>query len=66
MQESDSDSSQGAARDFRRDEIRKLEDEGFTVVGKPKPKAKDAKDARNFHDRQHGRKHHHHNKPNDY
>lgn len=53
-------------REFRREEIRKLEDEGFIVVGKPKPKAKDPKEVRSAHDRQHGKKHHHHGQPSNY
>lgn len=61
--ESSSSSSSSEARQFKKDEIRKLEDEGFTVVGKPKPKAKDAKERRAFHDHQHGKKHHHTSRP---
>ena len=64
--ESSSSSSSDEARQFKKDEIRKLEDEGFTVVGKPKPKAKDPKERRDFHDHQHGKKHHHHGRSNNY
>jgi len=41
-------------RNFRRDEIRQLENDGFTVVGKPKPKAKDPREQRQYNERQHG------------
>ena len=44
--ESDSDSSlekDVQVRNFRKEEIRKLENDGFTVVGKPKPRAHDQK-----------------------
>jgi hypothetical protein len=40
-------------RNFKRDEIKKLEDDGFTVVGKPKPKAQDQK---TWHTHEHGQK----------
>lgn len=45
-------------RNFRKEEIRQLEDEGFQVVGKPKPKAKEGQ--REWHEKTHGRKAHHH------
>ena len=58
-----SSSSSEEVRQFKKDEILKLEDEGFTVVGKPKPKAKDPKEVHKYHDRQHGKKFHHHGGP---
>ena len=63
-----SDDDEPEAREFRREEIRKLEEEGFTVVGggKAKPKPKDPREQRSYHDRQHGNKHHHHGKANNY
>jgi hypothetical protein len=59
-EESDSSDSEPEARTFRKEEIRQLEDEGFIVVGKPKPKTRDQKEQKEYHDRQHGKKHHHH------
>jgi len=53
-------------RPFKKDEVRKLEDEGFTMVGKPKPKAKDPTENLIAHGQQHGKKFHHHGKPNNY
>lgn len=63
---SSSSSSSEEARQFKKEEIKKLEDEGFTVVGKPKPKVKDPKERKDFHDHQHGKKHHHHGRSNNY
>ncbi len=59
-EDSDSSDSEPEARTFRKEEIRQLEDEGFIVVGKPKPKTRDQREQKEFHDRQHGKKHHHH------
>lgn len=50
-----SSSSSPETRNFRKEEIRQLEDEGFIVVGKPKPKAKDQQAV---YDHQHGKKYH--------
>ena len=55
-QKSGSSEDEEIVATFKKEEIKKLEDEGFTVVGKPKVKARDQKD---YHDRQHGRKNHH-------
>lgn len=63
---SSSSSSDERGRQFRKEEIHKLQEEGFTVVGLPKPKPKDRDEVRNFHDRQHGKKHHHHGRPTNY
>ncbi len=42
MEEEDNSSdSDPEVRTFKKDEIRQLEEEGFIVVGKPKPKARD-------------------------
>ncbi len=59
-EESDSSDSEPETRNFRKEEIRQLEDDGFIVVGKPKPKTRDQREQKEFHDRQHGKKHHHH------
>ncbi len=55
-----SSSSDEKARQFRKEEIHKLQDEGFIMVGKPKPKPKDVVSQQKFHDRVHGNKNHHH------
>jgi hypothetical protein len=50
-------------RTWKREEIKQLENDGFTVVGKPKPKAKEGQ--KEWHEKTHGRKqHHHHNQAN--
>ena len=54
-EESSSDSEEERVRTFRRDEIKQLENEGFTVI-KQKPKPKDPREQRQFHDREHGKK----------
>ncbi len=50
-------------RNFSKNEQNRLEDDGFQIVGKPKPKARDQKA---YHDKQHGKKHHHHGKPTEH
>ncbi len=49
-------------RNFRKDEIKKLEDDGFIVITKAKPKAKDQREQRQAHEHQHGRKPHYNQK----
>jgi hypothetical protein len=52
-------------RTWKREEIKQLEDDGFQVVGKvgkPKPKAKEGQ--KEWHEKTHGRKTHHHNQAN--
>jgi hypothetical protein len=50
-------------RTFKKEEIRQLEDDGFQVVGKPKPKAKEGQ--KEWYDKTHGKKaHHHHQQQN--
>jgi hypothetical protein len=49
-------------RTWKRDEIKQLENDGFTVVGKAKPKAKEGQ--KEWHEKTHGRKNHHHNQAN--
>jgi len=43
--------------------VKDLINDGFIVVGKPKPKGRDQKQ---FHDFEHGRKFHPHNQKKDY
>jgi hypothetical protein len=54
----DSSDSEPEVRNFRKEEIRQLEDDGFIVVGKPKPKARDPREQREAHNKQHGKKNH--------
>jgi hypothetical protein len=49
-------------REFKREEIKRLENEGYIILPKAKPKAKDTHELHAAHDRQHGKKFHHHGK----
>jgi hypothetical protein len=52
-------------RNFKKEELKELDKDGFIVVGKPnKPKAQ-AHEQKKWHDHTHGQKHHHgHHKEN--